>query len=201
MKEFTILTATALPLRADNIDTDQIIPAKFLKAVKREGFGDKLFYFWRFEKSGKLKKDSIFNDTRYKGAKILLTGENFGVGSSREHAVWAIYDYGFRAVIAASFGDIFYNNALKNGLLAVKLKKREVNTLLRLVEKDPKIKITINLPDQYVSTSKGGGFFFEIDSFRKNLLIRGLDEFGYLLNLDKKITEFEMNHRIFYQSS
>lgn len=196
MKEFTLFTSTALPIRVDSIDTDQIIPARFLRAVERSGFGEKMFYDWRFNKDGS-PKESIFSDPRYKGAEILVASSNFGVGSSREHAVWAIADYGFKAILAESFGDIFYNNSLKNGLLPIRLTKEDILGIHNLIEKDPALTITIDLPNQQVKLSEGGSFFFEIDAFRKSCLIKGVDEFGYLLNLDKEVEEFEMSHKSF----
>lgn len=196
MKEFTLFTSTVLPLKVDNIDTDQIIPARFLKSVGREGFGDKLFHDWRFDENGK-NKDSVFFDPRFKNAQILLAGNNFGVGSSREHAVWAIKDYGFRVVISSAFGDIFYNNALKNGLLTIQLKPNEIDKLFQAVEKDTHLILTISLPDQTVATNKNHMFSFPIDPFRKACLIKGVDDLGYLLDLDKEITEFEMSHKIY----
>lgn len=196
MKEFTVFASTVLPLRTDNIDTDQIIPARFLKAVGREGFGENLFRDWRFDENGE-SKDSVFSDPRYKNAQVLLAGENFGVGSSREHAVWAIKDYGFRVVISSAFGDIFYNNALKNGLLTIKLKPDEIAKLFDAVEKDSNLILTVNLPEQTVTTNENHRFSFLIDAFRKSCLIKGVDDLGYLLDLDKEITEFEMNHKIY----
>lgn len=197
MKEFTVLSSTALPLKIDNIDTDQIIPARFLKAVSQEGFGEKLFYDWRFDADGKPKTDIVFADSRYKTAKILIARGNFGVGSSREHAAWAIKEYGFRVVLAASFGDIFYTNALKNGLLVVKLPLSNIDRLFIAVEKNPLLVLTIDLPHQQVTVGNNQTFAFQIDPFRKTCLIKGIDDIGYLLNLDKEITEFEMNHRVY----
>lgn len=194
MKEFTVFTSTALPLKVDNIDTDQIIPARFLKAVTREGFGEKLFHDWRFNADGTEKKDSVFANPMHKDAHILLANENFGTGSSREHAAWAIHDYGFRAVIGASFGDIFYNNSLKNGLLIVKLEKKEIEWLFHANEKNPKLEITIDLPQQIVSTSAGGHFTFDINPFRKACIIKGVDDLGYLLALEDKIKAYEKSH-------
>lgn len=190
MKQFTTLTSTALPLKLDSIDTDQIVPARFLKAITREGFGDKLFRDWRFDKNDK-PTDFILNDPKYKDAKILLAAKDFGTGSSREHAAWAILDYGFHAVIAESFGDIFYNNSLKNGLLVVRLKEAEIHALHELLKKNHLEKITIDLPNQRVTTESGLGFSFDIDPFRKTCLVKGVDDLGYLLALDKEITAFE----------
>ncbi len=196
MREFTVFTSTVLPLTIDNIDTDQIVPARFLRAVSREGFGEKFFYDWRFDQHGKPKEESVFHNPLYKHAKILLAGKNFGVGSSREHAVWAVADYGFRVVIASSFGDIFYNNALKNGLLAIKVSLKDNAALFGLVGKNPMLTLTIDLPNQIIQASEGGSFFFDIDAFRKSCLVKGVDEFGYLLNLEQKITEYELHHAL-----
>lgn len=193
MKQFTTLTSTCLPIRTENIDTDQIIPARFLKTVKREGLGQYLFFNWRYDEKGKEVKDSIFSNPKYKKAKILIAGDNFGCGSSREHAPWALLDFGFNAIISSSFGDIFYNNSLKNGLLPVIVTHNELARLFALVEKDPKTKITIDLPWQRVKISSFS-FSFPIDAFRKTCILNGTDELGYILLFENKIKEFERLH-------
>ncbi|HEY80281.1 MAG TPA: 3-isopropylmalate dehydratase small subunit [Caldilineae bacterium] len=185
MNPFTILNATAAPLRAENVDTDQIIPARFLTAVTKTGMGQGLFAAWRYLPDGSPNPDFALNRPEYAGAQILLSGKNFGSGSSREHAVWALTDFGFRAVIAPSFADIFHNNALKNGLLPVTLPEDVVSMLMDLVDEDPATRIRIDLPAQTVTLPDGQQLIFDIDPYRKLCLIQGLDDLGYLLaNLD-----------------
>lgn len=198
MQKFTTLTFSCLPLRTENIDTDQIIPARFLKVTSKEGIGKHFFHNWRFDENGKEKKDSIFFDTRYKDARILIAGNNFGCGSSREHAVWAILDCGFNVVVSSSFGDIFYNNSLKNGLLPVPIKQEELDELLELIELEPQTKATVDLENQYVKIPSASlEFTFPIDQFRKACLINGIDELGYILSLEEKIKEYEKTHKGF----
>ena len=151
MQKFVKIISACFPIREENIDTDQIVPARFLKMTTREGWGKYLFHDWRFDKNGKKKKNSLFDEFKYRGAKILVAGNNFGCGSSREHAAWAILDYGFRVVISSSFGDIFYNNCLKNGLLPLVLKQKELEELFKIIEKNPKTEVTVDLERQKVS--------------------------------------------------
>ena len=185
MQSFTILNATAAPLRAENVDTDQIIPARYLTAVTKAGMGAGLFAAWRYLPDGSPNPDFILNQPEYADAQILISGKNFGSGSSREHAVWALTDYGFRAVIAPSFADIFHNNALKNGLLPITLPEATVNMLMDLAEEDPATRILIDLPAQTVTLPDGQQLSFDIDAYRKQCLIQGLDDLGYLLaNMD-----------------
>src|SRR3989338_766341 len=192
MKKIHKITSHTLSLKHENIDTDQIIPAKFLKTTVREGIGEFFFHAWRED------KDSVFHSSKHKGAKILLAGKNFGIGSSREHAVWATLDYGFDAVISSSFGDIFYNNSLKNGLIPVKIAHSELLELFGLVEKDHTTIIEVNLESEEIHLPKHGKKYkFPIDPFRKQLLLNGTDELGYLLTLDKEISEFENKHKGF----
>ena len=191
MQPFTQLTTTALPLRAENVDTDQIIPARYLTAVTKEGMGDGLFSWWRYNADGSPRQDFVLNQPEYKGAEVLIAGRNFGTGSSREHAVWALTQYGFRAVITPGFADIFYNNSLKNGLLPIALPEETVNMLLDLVEEEPETKIGIDLENQTVTLPDGQQMSFEIDPFRKECLLRGLDDLGYLLDKNEKIAAFE----------
>jgi 3-isopropylmalate/(R)-2-methylmalate dehydratase small subunit len=191
MQSFTKLTATAVPLRAENVDTDQIIPARFLTAVTKEGMGDGCFYAWRYERDGAPKPDFVLNQPQYQGAQVLLAGRNFGSGSSREHAVWALTEYGFRAVITPSFADIFYNNSLKNGLLPVALPEATVNMLLDLVEEEPETQITVDLENQVVVLPDGQQLPFEIDPFRKMCLLQGVDDLGYLLSKNEAIAAHE----------
>ncbi len=185
MQSFTILNATAVPLRAENVDTDQIIPARYLTAVTKAGMGAGLFAAWRYLPDGSPNPDFVLNQPQYADAQILISGKNFGSGSSREHAVWALTDYGFRAVIAPSFADIFHNNALKNGLLPITLPEATVNMLMDLAEEDPATRILIDLPAQTVTLPDGQQLSFDIDAYRKQCLIQGLDDLGYLLaNMD-----------------
>jgi 3-isopropylmalate/(R)-2-methylmalate dehydratase small subunit len=185
MHPFTTLNATAAPLRAENVDTDQIIPARYLTAVTKAGMGEGLFAAWRYLPDGSPNPDFVLNRPEYADAQILISGKNFGSGSSREHAVWALTDYGFRAVIAPSFADIFHNNALKNGLLPITLPEATVNMLIDLAEEDPTTRILIDLPAQTVTLPDGQQLSFDIDAYRKQCLIQGLDDLGYLLaNMD-----------------
>lgn len=191
MQAFTKRTATAVPLRAENVDTDQIIPARFLTAVTKEGMGDGLFYAWRYERDGTPKPDFVLNQPQYAGARVLIAGRNFGSGSSREHAVWALTEYGFRTVITPGFADIFYNNSLKNGLLPVALPEETVNMLLDLVEEEPETTITVDLENQVVVLPDGQQLPFEIDPFRKMCLLQGVDDLGYLLSKSEAIDAYE----------
>ena len=191
MQPFTELRATALPLRMENVDTDQIIPAKFLTAVTKEGMGDGLFSWLRYDVDGAPRKDFVLNDPAYAGAEILVAGRNFGSGSSREHAVWALTDYGFRVVIAPSHADIFYNNSLKNGLLPIPLPEETVNMLWDLIEEEPATTIYVNLAEQRVELPDGQQFSFEIDDFRKHCLLNGLDDLGYISSKEAAIAAHE----------
>ena len=190
MKPFTKLISKAAPLRADNVDTDQIIPARYLTTVSREGLGQGLFDAWRYQADGSPNPDFVLNKPAYTGSDILISVENFGCGSSREHAVWALTDYGFRAVIAAGFADIFHSNSLKNGLLPVALPKSTIEHLLHLVETAPETVVTIDLEAQTVEAADQS-YGFEIAPFRKECLLKGLDDMGYLLQRFPKIEAFE----------
>ncbi len=190
-EKFVILESTCVPLPLENVDTDQIIPARFLSATSREGFGEKLFRDWRFDKSGKPDMKFCLNNPSY-GGKVLVAGNNFGSGSSREHAVWALYDYGFRAVVSSFFADIFKNNALNNGLLPVVVQDKLLNDLLDLIRKKPDTKIRIDLEKQLVMILPDGeAVGFDINPFKKECLLNGLDDIDYLLGLKDKITSFE----------
>ncbi|HZG73590.1 MAG TPA: 3-isopropylmalate dehydratase small subunit [Chondromyces sp.] len=178
------------PLNRVNVDTDQIIPKQFLKRIERQGFGEFLFYHWRFDDEGNERKDFVMNQLQYKNASILVAGENFGCGSSREHAPWALLDYGFKVVIAPSFADIFYNNCVKNGILAIKLSEEEVQTIMTNAE-EPGYRLFINLKDQDLTDRKGLVAEFDIDPYWKELLINGWDEIAVTLNLEDKIKEYE----------
>lgn len=185
------LNATAVPLRAENVDTDQIIPARFLTAVTKAGMGDGLFSSWRYNPDGSPKPDFPLNKPEYQNGKILIAGRNFGSGSSREHAVWALTEYGFRAVITPGFADIFYNNSLKNGLLLVALPEETVNMLLDLVEEDPETQITVDLASQTVTLPDGQQLGFPIDPFRKICLLEGVDDLGYIMKQADAIAAYE----------
>ncbi|NOJ27455.1 MAG: 3-isopropylmalate dehydratase small subunit [Nitrososphaera sp.] len=191
MEPFAILRSKATPLDRVNVDTDQIVPKQFLKLIHRTGFGKYLFYDWRFDSDGKPRKDFVLNDKKYAGRKILLARDNFGSGSSREHAAWAIEDYGFRAVIAPSFADIFYNNCFKNGLLPVRLAVEDVDYLFK-----NDVEITIDLSKQTVSIPSKT-MHFEVDEFRKKLLLEGLDSIGLTMQLEKEISRYEREKQMF----
>lgn len=192
-EKFTTLISTAVPLPVENIDTDQIIPARFLKATTREGFGDNLFRDWRFDQSNKPVGDFVLNDPKFSG-KILVGGKNFGCGSSREHAAWAIYDYGFRVVISSFFADIFKNNALNNGLLPVVVTDGFLRKLFQAVQKNPATLVTVNLENQTVSVD-GESENFEINKYKKTCLINGYDDIDYLLSLSKEVKAFDLAHQ------
>jgi 3-isopropylmalate/(R)-2-methylmalate dehydratase small subunit len=191
MNKFTTHTGTAVPLYRSNIDTDQIIPKQFLKRIERTGYGQFLFYDWRFNSDGTPTKDFVLNDDKYKNASILIAGENFGCGSSREHAPWSLADYGFRAVIAPSFADIFYNNSLKNGFLPVALSEKICASLAARAEADPNYALAIDLESKTVSDDNGVISHFEIDEFRRHCLLNGLDDIGLTLLNEDKITAYE----------
>ncbi|MCT0038519.1 3-isopropylmalate dehydratase small subunit [Lactococcus lactis] len=191
MEKFTIYKGTSVPVMNDNIDTDQIIPKQFLKAIDKKGFGKNLFYEWRYLKDYDENPDFILNAPKYKKASLLISGDNFGSGSSREHAAWALSDYGFRAIIAGSYSDIFYNNALKNGLLPIKQPREVLNQLTKLSSQE---KITIDLPHQLIITSLGD-FHFEIDPIWKDKLINGLDDIGITLQYEEAISAYEQKNQ------
>lgn len=192
-EKFTTLKSTAVPLPIENIDTDQIIPARFLKATTREGFGENLFRDWRYNNDGSPKADFVLNDSRFSG-KVLVAGKNFGCGSSREHAAWALADAGFRVVVSSFFADIFKNNALNNAVLPVTVSDAFLNKTLQAVEKNPGIVITVNLEDQTISLDDGTAESFEINPYKKSCLINGYDDIDYLLSLREEIKEFEQTH-------
>lgn len=192
---FTQITSPAVPMPVENVDTDQIIPARFLKAVERKGFGDNLFRDWRYDRTGQPKADFPLNNPSYSG-KILVGGKNFGSGSSREHAAWAIYDYGFRVVVSSFFADIFKNNALNNGLLPVVVSAEFLQKIFDTIEKDPKAEFAVDLESQSFTNVTTGEFEnFEINSYKKHCLLNGLDDIDFLVSLKKEIAEFE-NERL-----
>ena len=197
MQPFQTLTATAAKLDQVNVDTDQIIPKQFLKKIERTGFGIHLFHDWRFldDAGQKTNPDFILNQSRYQGAQILVAGDNFGCGSSREHAPWALLDYGFRSIIAPSFADIFYNNCAKNGILLVALPEISVQQLFTEIEENVGCELTVDLPNQKVQSPKGLEFSFEIDPFVKHRLLNGLDDIGWTLQYQSEIESFESNYQ------
>jgi 3-isopropylmalate/(R)-2-methylmalate dehydratase small subunit len=190
--KFTILKTTAVPLPVENIDTDQIIPARFLKATTREGFGENLFRDWRYNSDSEPITDFVLNNSAYSG-KILVAGKNFGCGSSREHAAWAIYDYGFRVVVSSFFADIFKNNALNNAVLPVVVSDGFLKNLLAAIQSNPSTEVTVDLPKQEISFN-GHSEKFEINAYKKECLINGYDDIDYLLSLNKEIREFDLAH-------
>lgn len=204
MRAFTQHTGLVAPLDRANVDTDAIIPKQFLKSIKRTGFGPNLFDEWRYldhgepgrDNSGRpLNPDFVLNQPRYQGASILLARRNFGCGSSREHAPWALEDFGFRAIIAPSYADIFYNNCFKNGLLPIVLPEETVDQLFASVEAQPGYELTVDLSDQTVTTPAGGVIKFEIDAFRKHMLVEGLDEIGLTMQHSDAIRAYEERRR------
>lgn len=190
MQPFRIHNGLAVPLDRSNVDTDQIIPKQFLKRVERTGFGEFLFYDWRYRPDSDPDSSFPLNDARYHGASILITGRNFGCGSSREHAPWALADYGFRTIIAPSFADIFANNCLKNGLLPVSLSDEEVRELMRRAIEDA-YRLTVNLENQSVCDDFGFSAAFEISEFQRYCLLEGLDDIGLTLQHETEITAYE----------
>ncbi len=194
MEPFRTLTSLAAPLDRTNVDTDQIIPKQFLKRIERTGYGDFLFFDWRQTPAGDPVPDFVLNDPRYKGAQILVAGKNFGCGSSREHAAWALSDFGFRAVIAPTFADIFFSNAGKNGIVLVRLSEEQVAELLHNAQTIPAYQLTVSLQEQTVTDSHGFHATFDIDPFRKFCLIEGLDDIGLTLRHAAELDKFETQH-------
>lgn len=204
MEKFTVHTGLVIPLDRANVDTDAIIPKQYLKSISRSGFGPTLFDDWRYEKAGEpgmdhskraIKKDFVLNQERYQGASILLARENFGCGSSREHAVWALEDYGIRAVLAPSFADIFFNNSFKNGLLPIVLEENIIDNLFKAVEKNQGYELNIDLEEQQVISADGQTYAFEVDEFRKYCLLNGLDDIGLTLEHAEDIKAYEAKRK------
>lgn len=194
MDSFKEIKSKLIPLDMINVDTDQIIPKQFLKLIQKTGYGDFLFYDWRFDHSGNPNKQFVLNDPKYKERQVLLTRDNFGCGSSREHAVWALFDYGIRVIIASSFADIFYSNCFKKGLLPIFLRKNEIEYLFNLVdEKDATVEVS--LQNQTVSLS-GKTINFDLDSTRKKMLLEGMDEIGFTLRFNDRILNYEKASKI-----
>ena len=190
---FSILTSTAVPLPIENVDTDQIIPARFLKATERVGFGDNLFRDWRYNQDDSPKADFVLNDTTYSG-KILVGGHNFGSGSSREHAAWAVYDYGFRCVVSSFFADIFRNNCLNIGVLPVQVSAEFLAEIFEAIQKNPSAELTVDLHQQSITLSSSGkSESFEINEYKKDNMLNGYDDIDYLSNIKSEIEEFAEN--------
>ena len=204
MNKFTLLDGVVAPLDRANVDTDAIIPKQFLKSIKRSGFGPNAFDEWRYLDHGEpgmdnskrpLNPDFVLNKPRYQGAQILLARENFGCGSSREHAPWALEDYGFRAIIAPSYADIFFNNCFKNGLLPIRLDAGSVDALFRAVEATPGYRLKIDLEQQRITAPDGAVYSFEVEAFRKHCLLNGLDDIGLTMQHVDEIKAYEQKHR------
>lgn len=196
MEKFISLTSKAVPLPQENIDTDQIIPARFLKATNKKGFGENLFRDWRYDRDGKLNDSFVLNDTTYSG-KILVAGHNFGCGSSREHAAWALSDYGFKVIVSSFFADIFKGNALNNGVLPVQVSEEFLKLLLNEISKNPESEVEINLEEQYIELkSKAEKAYFEIDAYKKTCLMNGYDDIDFLLSKKAEIEEFEAHRKL-----
>ncbi|MDR0824091.1 MAG: 3-isopropylmalate dehydratase small subunit [Prevotella sp.] len=194
MEKFQTLTSTYVPLPIENVDTDQIIPARFLKATDKEGFGDNLFADWRYNKDGSPKADFVLNNPTYSG-QILVAGKNFGSGSSREHAAWAVAGYGFKAVVSSFFADIFRNNSLNNGVLPVVVTSEFLSEIFADVDADPKATLTINLEKQTITNNASGkSESFEINPYKKECLMKGLDDIDYLLSKKEQTEKYETEH-------
>jgi 3-isopropylmalate/(R)-2-methylmalate dehydratase small subunit len=194
MQPFTTLTSSCVVLPAENVDTDQIIPARFLKTIERAGLGAHLFADWRVDELGNPRKDFPLNSPDARTASILVAGNNFGCGSSREHAPWALFDFGFRAIISTGFADIFRNNALKTGLLPVTLTPGAYATLLDQLARAPRTQVTIDLAAQTVTLPDGSAYKFPVDPFARHCLLNGVDELGFLLGEEPAITAYESSH-------
>lgn len=191
--KFNVLTSTAVPLPIENVDTDQIIPARFLKATERKGFGDNLFRDWRYNQDNSPKEDFVLNNPKYSG-KILVGGKNFGSGSSREHAAWSVYDYGFRCVVSSFFADIFKNNCLNIGVLPVQVSPAFLADIFAAIEKDASTELVIDLPAQSITiSSTGASESFDINTYKKGNMTNGFDDIDYLLNIKDNIRDFAAN--------
>jgi 3-isopropylmalate/(R)-2-methylmalate dehydratase small subunit len=194
MEPFKKLTSVVAPLDRVNVDTDAIIPKQFLKRIERSGFGQFLFYEWRFDESEQINPDFELNKPRYAGANILVARANFGCGSSREHAPWALLDYGFKAILAPSYADIFYNNCFKNGVLPIKLSEETIEQIFKKTSAVEGYQLTVDLEEQTISDNDGFLVSFEVDPYRRELLLNGLDDIGITLALDQKIKQYEQAH-------
>lgn len=197
METITIVTSTVVPLPIENVDTDQIIPARFLKATSKEGFGDNLFRDWRYDKDNKPIEHFVLNNPTYKGS-ILVAGKNFGSGSSREHAAWAVAGYGFKVVVSSFFADIFRNNALNNGILPVVVSEPFLASIFESVNADPSMTLTVNLPEQTITNNATGETeAFDINPYKKNCLLNGFDDIDYLLSQKAAIEAWEASHTLY----
>ena len=196
MEPFEVLKGIAAPLPMINVDTDMIIPKQFLKTIKRSGLGKNLFHELRFDMQGNIKNDFVLNWDPYKQASILITGDNFGCGSSREHAPWSLLDFGFKCIIAPSFADIFYNNCFKNGILPIRLDQEKIDVLMS--QANDKMQLTINLDEQKIISEDESSIKFDIDPFRKKCLLEGLDDIALTLQKKEKISQFEENIKTTY---
>jgi len=194
MEKFNKVVSTAVPMPIEDIDTDQIIPARFLKATSRDGFGDNLFRDWRYVQGNEPKPDFVLNDSTYTG-EILVAGKNFGCGSSREHAAWALYDYGFKVVVSSFFADIFKGNALNNGLLPVQVSEAFLKELLAAIKANPSTEITVDLPAQTISFD-GKSESFEVNSYKKECLLNGYDDIDFLVSIKDEIEEYEASSMV-----
>lgn len=197
MKPFLTQTGIVAPLERSNIDTDAILPKQFLKRIEKSGYGQFLFYDWRYS-GDEENPDFVLNKPPYRNASILLTGENFGCGSSREHAPWALKDFGFETIIASSFADIFYNNCIKNGILPIRMSKEYIQELFDKVNGHKEYQLTINLESKTIEDDSGEQVSFEIDDYMRNMLLEGLDEVGSTIKHIQEIEKFEETHRVFY---
>jgi len=198
MEPYTKHESIAALMNRSNVDTDQIIPKQFLKKVERSGFGVHLFHDWRFNEDGSENTDFELNKPAFKGAKILVAGDNFGCGSSREHAPWAIGDYGFNTIISTSYADIFYNNCFKNSILPIIADKQQLASLMDEISADEGVRFVVDLENEELITPAGNGFKFEIDPFRKNNLLKGLDDIGLTFQHIKEIDQYEVKHKQTY---
>ncbi len=197
MSTFNKMKSSAVPMPIENVDTDQIIPARFLKMVTRSGFGDNLFRDWRFNKKNELKKDFVLNNPLYQGS-ILVTGHNFGCGSSREHAAWALKQYGFDVIVSSGFADIFKNNALNNGILPVQVTPVFLNKIFTAIESNPTVNFSVDLESQSFAIPDTGDMMkFEVNAFKKKCLVQGMDELDFLLSLNSEIDAFEAQQIIY----
>lgn len=196
MEALQKISSSAVPLPIENIDTDQIIPARFLKAVTRDGFGENLFRDWRYDSSDNKINDFILNNSIYSG-KILVAGKNFGCGSSREHAAWALHDYGFRVIVSSFFADIFKGNSLNNGLLPITVSDDELNYMFQLIEKNPDHTFTVDVEQQILILDESKTIQFEIDEYKKECLLKGYDDIDYLLSIKEEIIDFEKRQLIY----
>jgi len=194
MKPFVVHTGVVAPLDRVNVDTDAIIPKQFLKRIERSGFGQFLFFEWRFTPDGKEIESFVLNQPEYRNSTVLLARNNFGCGSSREHAPWALLDFGFRAIIAPSFADIFYNNCFKNGILPIKLSEEQVDELFKRAQSKKGYQLTIDLQEQVVRDDEGLSYPFEVDPYRRYCLLNGLDDIGITLQYEDKIAAYEAKH-------